>query len=137
MPVAGCDTRASSDSLKAAFCEGFASRGGKVEDMGVLPTPALAYAVLERKAALGAMITASHNPYSDNGIKFFDSRARKACDDFQLDIERRADAMAAISARTRKNLSTRAKFPPANSPSASTPQKCARSLSPDFSKGSP
>lgn len=91
--VAGCDTRASSDSLKAAFCEGFASRGGKVEDMGVLPTPALAYAVLERKAALGAMITASHNPYSDNGIKFFDSRARKACDDFQLDIERRADAM--------------------------------------------
>lgn len=106
--VAGCDTRASSDSLKAAFCEGFASRGGRVEDMGVLPTPALAYAVLERKAALGAMITASHNPYSDNGIKFFDSRARKACDDFQLDIERRADATACdFGAYSKKSFAPR------------------------------
>lgn len=105
--VAGCDTRASSESLKAAFCEGFSSRGGRVEDMGVLPTPALAYAVLERGAALGAMVTASHNPYSDNGIKFFDSRARKAGDDFQLDIERRADAMSNFGAYSKKSFAPR------------------------------
>ena len=91
--VVGCDTRASSESLKEAFCRGLERRGINFEDMGVLPTPALAYAVLKRRAKLGAMITASHNPYTDNGIKFFDSNARKVDDAYQLDIERRVDSM--------------------------------------------
>lgn len=91
--VVGGDTRASTDSLKSAFCEGLAEGGAKFEDVGVLPTPALAYAVLKRRAVLGAMITASHNPYTDNGIKFFDGDARKVEDDFQLELEKRVDAM--------------------------------------------
>lgn len=85
--VVGGDTRASTPSLKRAFCAGFAGAGGEFEDMGVLPTPALAYAVLDRRAAMGAMITASHNPYTDNGIKFFDSAARKIDDDTQEALE--------------------------------------------------
>ena len=84
-------------------------RGIKFEDMGVLPTPALAYAVLKRGAKLGAMITASHNPYTDNGIKFFDSNARKVDDAFQLDIERRVDSMNIdFKSYTKKEFSPRA-----------------------------
>lgn len=92
--VVGGDTRASTDSLKEAFCNGLEACGAKFEDLGVLPTPALAYAVLNRKAQMGAMITASHNPHTDNGIKFFDSLARKIEDDTQLEIERRVDLEA-------------------------------------------
>ena len=85
--VAGGDTRASTDSLKEAFLGGVAAGGGRGEDVGVLPTPALAYAVLFKKAAYGAMITASHNPFTDNGIKFFDSRALKVGDSVQERLE--------------------------------------------------
>ena len=85
--VVGGDTRASTDALKGAFCKSLAEAGAQFEDLGVLPTPALAYGVLARKASMGAMITASHNPYTDNGIKFFDSLARKVEDDVQLRIE--------------------------------------------------
>ena len=107
--VVGCDTRASSESLKESFCRGLERRGIKFEDMGVLPTPALAYAVLKRGAKLGAMITASHNPYTDNGIKFFDSNARKVDDAFQLDIERRVDSMNIdFKSYTKKEFSPRA-----------------------------
>lgn len=107
--VVGCDTRASSDSLKAALIKGLAKGGARCEDMGVLPTPALAYAVLKRKAVLGAMITASHNPYTDNGIKFFDADARKVDDDFQLELERRVDALGcAFDAYSPANFPPRA-----------------------------
>ncbi len=91
--VVGGDTRASTYSLKRAFVAGLTKGGVKFEDVGVLPTPALAYCVLSKRAKLGAMITASHNPYTDNGIKFFDENARKIEDDIQLDIERRIDAL--------------------------------------------
>lgn len=85
--VAGGDTRASSDSLKAAFIAGAREGGADCEDVGVLPTPALAYCVLEKSAAFGAMITASHNPYTDNGIKFFDAHALKVSDAVQEAFE--------------------------------------------------
>ena len=85
--VVGGDTRASTDALKAAFCGGLEKGGAEFEDLGVLPTPALAYGVLSRGAAMGAMITASHNPHTDNGIKFFDSAARKVEDDAQERLE--------------------------------------------------
>ncbi|MBO7521663.1 MAG: phosphoglucosamine mutase [Opitutales bacterium] len=89
--IAG-DTRFSSEKLKAAFCAGL--RGAEVEDFGCVPTPALAFGVLERKADFGVMITASHNPYTDNGIKFFDENARKASDEAQTQIEELFDAKA-------------------------------------------
>ncbi|MBR4596959.1 MAG: phosphoglucosamine mutase, partial [Opitutales bacterium] len=87
--IAG-DTRFSSEPLKAAFCEGL--RGVEVEDFGCVPTPALAFGVLKQKADFGVMITASHNPHTDNGIKFFDENARKADDEAQLQIEEFFDA---------------------------------------------
>lgn len=89
--VVGADTRASSDFLKAAFCAGLEKGNVEFEDLGVLPTPALAYAVLKRGAVIGAMITASHNPYEDNGIKFFDSQARKIEDEAQELLESKTE----------------------------------------------
>ena len=85
--VVGGDTRASTDVLKQAFCDGLKYGGAEFEDLGVLPTPALAYGVLVRGAKMGAMITASHNPYTDNGIKFFDENARKVEDALQEWLE--------------------------------------------------
>ena len=85
--VVGGDTRASTNTLKSAFCSGLMEGGAKFEDVGVLPTPALAFCVIEKGAKLGAMITASHNPYTDNGIKFFDESARKIEDGAQLALE--------------------------------------------------
>ncbi len=90
--VAGGDTRVSTGPLKDAFCRGLRSLNAKVSDLGVLPTPALAYAVLNRKAFMGAMITASHNPYTDNGIKFFNDGALKIEDELQLRLEEHLDA---------------------------------------------
>lgn len=85
--VVGRDTRSSGKSLAEAFISGLSKGGVVVEDLGILPTPALAYGVLKKGAAMGAMITASHNPYTDNGIKFFDENARKIEDDVQLALE--------------------------------------------------
>ena len=85
--VVGGDTRASTDTLKKAFVRGVTDGGARCEDVGVLPTPALAYCVTAKGAAMGAMITASHNPYTDNGIKFFDSNALKISDEVQLLLE--------------------------------------------------
>jgi phosphoglucosamine mutase len=69
--VLGRDPRASGEFLGAAVIAGFASAGVDVIDLGVLPTPALAFLVGELDAHLGCMISASHNPMPDNGIKFF------------------------------------------------------------------
>lgn len=104
--VVGGDTRASTDSLKAAFLEGLSEGGFKnAEDVGVLPTPALAYCVLKRGAYFGAMITASHNPHTDNGIKFFDSAARKVEDDVQLEFESLLEKhLCGVSAYTPKTF---------------------------------
>ncbi len=89
--VLGGDTRASTESLKSAFLEGVIEGGISCEDVGVLPTPALAYSVLAKGATFGAMITASHNPHCDNGIKFFDSNALKISDTVQIAFEEKLE----------------------------------------------
>ena len=71
------DTRPSSPSLKKAVIRGLHNFGVKLIDFGVVPTPALAYGLLEYNADFGIMITASHNPSTDNGIKCFNNQGTK------------------------------------------------------------
>lgn len=69
--VVGRDTRDSGAALLRAFAQGVAAEGGKTLDLGIAPTPCIAYAAKAGKANLACSITASHNPAKDNGIKFF------------------------------------------------------------------
>jgi phosphoglucosamine mutase len=84
----GRDTRISGDMLEAALAAGFCSVGINVLRLGVLPTPAVAYLTRELKATAGAVISASHNPFEDNGIKFFSSDGHKLPDQMEMEIER-------------------------------------------------
>lgn len=96
--VLGRDTRASGPALAAALAEGFRAAGWQVESLGVLPTPALALAVDELAAGAGAMITASHNPAADNGVKFFAPGGLKLTDEQELAIEERLPAAPRLPA---------------------------------------
>ncbi|TFU27503.1 phosphoglucosamine mutase [Thermus tengchongensis] len=81
------DTRESSDLLEAALAAGLMSQGVRVEHLGVLPTPGVAYLTRHLKATAGAMISASHNPYQDNGIKFFGPEGEKLPDEAEEEVE--------------------------------------------------
>lgn len=83
----GNDTRCSSDMLEHAFASGVASMGGEAHLLGVTPTPAVAYLTQHHKADVGVMISASHNPYHDNGIKLFGPTGYKLSDEEELEIE--------------------------------------------------
>ena len=87
--IVGRDPRASGEFLSAAVTAGLASAGVDVEDAGVLPTPAVAALVQDTGADLGVVLSASHNPMPDNGIKFFAAGGRKLPDDVEDQIERR------------------------------------------------
>ncbi len=85
--VVGRDPRASGEMLEAAVVAGLASAGATVVRLGVLPTPAVAYLVGDLGADLGVMISASHNPMPDNGIKLFAAGGHKLPDDVEDAIE--------------------------------------------------
>src|ERR687893_706827 len=87
----GRDTRISGDMLTCALSAGLLSVGVDVIDLGVLPTPGVAYLTRETGAAAGAMISASHNPAPDNGIKFFGPDGRKIADETETAIEHAID----------------------------------------------
>lgn len=87
--IVGQDSRASGEFLEAAVCAGLASAGVDVYRVGVLPTPAIAYLVAHTGADLGVMISASHNPMPDNGIKFFARGGGKLDDALETAIEQR------------------------------------------------
>ena len=87
--VVGRDPRASGDFLAAATMAGLASAGVDVQDAGVLPTPAIAFLVADTQADLGVMLSASHNPAPDNGIKFFARGGHKLADELEDAIEAR------------------------------------------------
>jgi phosphoglucosamine mutase len=87
--VVGRDPRASGEMLEAAVTAGLASAGADVLRAGVLPTPAVAYLVGELGADLGVMISASHNPMPDNGIKLFAEGGHKLADTVEDAIEAR------------------------------------------------
>ncbi len=88
-PVAlvGRDPRASGEMLEAAVVAGLTSAGATVIRLGVLPTPGVAYLVGAVNADLGVMISASHNPMPDNGIKLFAAGGQKLPDDLEAEIE--------------------------------------------------
>ncbi|ACB76873.1 phosphoglucosamine mutase [Opitutus terrae] len=83
----GRDTRASGPALEAAVARGLRAGGLEPVSLGVVPTPAVARSVVRAQAALGVVITASHNPARDNGIKFFGSGGLKLTDADEAAIE--------------------------------------------------
>ncbi len=85
--VVARDPRISGEFISAAVCAGLASAGVDVYDAGVLPTPAAAYLVADLGADFGVMISASHNPAPDNGIKFFARGGQKLPDEVEDQIE--------------------------------------------------
>lgn len=91
--VVGRDPRVSGEMLTAALSAGMASRGVDVLDVGVLPTPAVAYLTDNFGADMGVMISASHNPMPDNGIKFFAAGGHKLDDAMEDEIEMAMDAL--------------------------------------------
>ncbi len=83
----GKDTRISGDLLESALIAGILSGGVDVYRLGVIPTPAIAYLTRHLKADAGAVISASHNPFEDNGIKFFNRFGFKLSDELEAQVE--------------------------------------------------
>jgi phosphoglucosamine mutase len=83
----GKDTRISGYMLESALESGFNSAGVDVMLLGPLPTPGVAYLTRAQRASLGVVISASHNPFPDNGIKFFSAQGTKQPDEWELAVE--------------------------------------------------
>jgi phosphoglucosamine mutase len=83
----GKDTRISGYMLESSLEAGFASAGVDVLLSGPLPTPGVAYLTRALRLDLGVVISASHNPFDDNGVKFFSARGEKLPDEWELDVE--------------------------------------------------
>ena len=90
----GKDTRLSGYMFESALEAGFVAAGADVLLLGPLPTPGIAVLTQEFNADLGVVISASHNPYVDNGIKFFDGAGSKLTDEMELEIESQLDKPA-------------------------------------------
>ena len=109
--VIGKDTRLSGYMLEPALTAGFVTMGMDVVLIGPLPTPAIAMLTRSLRADIGVMLSASHNPYADNGIKLFGRDGYKLSDDLEMKIEetlgeggstapRRASLVAPSGSRT-------------------------------------
>ncbi len=90
--VIGRDTRESGERLERALGTGLILGGAQPLSLGVVPTPAVAW-VCARRGVPGAVISASHNPWSDNGIKFFAAGGRKLSDELEAEFENALDAL--------------------------------------------
>jgi len=86
--LVGRDTRASGYMLEAALCSGICSMGADAMPVGVMPTPGIAFLTANMRCDAGAVISASHNPFEDNGIKFFSLDGFKLSDEREEEIER-------------------------------------------------
>ncbi|MDG2277388.1 MAG: phosphoglucosamine mutase, partial [Pseudomonadales bacterium] len=89
--VIGKDTRISGYMLESVLESGLLSAGADVSLVGPMPTPAIAYLTRTVRAEAGIVISASHNPYYDNGIKFFDRLGAKLDDELELEIEEKLE----------------------------------------------
>ena len=92
--VIGRDTRESGERLERALGTGLILGGAQPLSLGVVPTPAVAW-VCAQRGVPGAVISASHNPWSDNGIKFFAAGGRKLSDELEAELENALDAVVA------------------------------------------
>jgi phosphoglucosamine mutase len=90
--VIGKDTRVSGYMLESALQAGLVAAGANVKLLGPLPTPGIALLTRSQKADAGIVISASHNPYYDNGIKFFNGQGSKLSDEQELQIEAMIDS---------------------------------------------
>jgi phosphoglucosamine mutase len=95
--VIGCDTRVSSRGIVGALAGGLLSAGARVRYAGVVPTPAVAHLVKALGADAGVSVSASHNPWPDNGIKIFSSAGMKLPDAVEAGIERRIATALAVA----------------------------------------
>ncbi|MCI8398404.1 MAG: phosphoglucosamine mutase [Oscillibacter sp.] len=103
----GKDTRISSDMLESALMAGICSVGGDVKPVGTIPTPAVAYLTREEKADAGIVISASHNPYEDNGIKIFSGQGYKLSDSLENRIEEKILSEQPMKLRTGEEIGRR------------------------------
>ena len=94
--VVGRDPRASGEMLEAAVCAGLAAAGVDAIRVGTVPTPAVAFLTADYRADFGVMISASHNPMPDNGIKFFSAGGHKLDDEVEDRIEAAMDELSLI-----------------------------------------
>lgn len=108
----GKDTRLSGYMLESALEAGLAAAGADVVLLGPMPTPAVAFLTRSQRASAGIVISASHNPYEDNGIKFFSSDGEKLDDAVELGIEAALDAPAAMVSP--RDLGKATRMPDAN-----------------------
>ena len=95
--VLGRDTRQSGPDLLDALTRGLNQRQVFVRDAGIVPTPAVAHAVVEHRADFGIAITASHNPAKDNGLKVFDGKGQKLSEESELELEHLIDSITGWS----------------------------------------
>src|SRR5262245_42618263 len=98
--VIGKDTRLSGYMLESALEAGIVSAGADVMLVGPLPTPGIAFITSSMRADAGVVISASHNPYQDNGIKLFAADGFKLPDEEEAGLERRMDDAAVAEARS-------------------------------------
>ena len=90
------DTRESGPGISADLEHGLAAAGARVLDLGVVPTPGLPLAMRDRGAALGIVVSASHNPWEDNGVKVFGPGGTKLLDEVEAAVERRVAALGGV-----------------------------------------
>lgn len=95
--IMGSDTRRSGYMLRSALSAGLNSMGINIDFVGVIPTPGVAYLTKKSTAKAGIMISASHNPAKDNGIKIFGEDGYKLPDDVELDLEKLMDSVEEIT----------------------------------------
>src|SRR5690606_30899028 len=89
--LVGKDTRRSGYLLESALASGACAMGADVMFVGPLPTPGIAYLMRSMRASAGVVISASHNPFEDNGIKLFGADGYKLVDEVEADLERRRE----------------------------------------------
>lgn len=102
----GMDTRISGPALKSAFVAGLCSAGADVLDLGVIPTPAVAWITADRNADAGVVISASHNPFEYNGIKIFDRQGYKLPDELENEIENIVSEKRSVPLKSGKQIGT-------------------------------